>query len=435
MDRRKFLQISGIFSAYAFSGSLQTMLHASKASANSSYFSKDPNRILDMHSSLSYDVISTKGSLMFDGNRVPGNPDGMAAFSVDSKHTVIVRNHELGRTSGKLMGPFKDSKKNALSLGKNHYDPTAFGGTTNILINDKTNEVVKEYLSLSGTMTNCAGGPSPWNTWLTCEENTSKNKKEGISHGYVFEVDPKKDFLQEPVPLKNMGRFSHEAVAFDRYGYAYLTEDRSDGLLYKFIPNQRNSLLEGDLYALKIKLQDSRNWKKNNISVGEEFSVEWVKLEDPDPDDDTLRKTGYEKGATIFARGEGITSDNNSVYFTCTSGGKNRRGQIWRLTPISKFKAKLELWFEMSDKDMINMPDNLTVAPWGDLIVCEDNPDIDRLWGIKPDGSVYLIAENSYTGAELAGVCFNQKNDTMYLNIQQNGQTIAIKGDWNRVRS
>ena len=89
----------------------------------------------------------------------------------------------------------------------------------------------------------------------------------------------------------------------------------------------------------------------------------------------------------------------------------------------------------MSAKDMINMPDNLTVSPWGDLIVCEDNPEIDRLWGIKPDGSVYIIAENRYTGAEFAGVCFNQKNDTMYLNIQQNGQTIAIKGDWNRVRS
>ena len=185
------------------------------------------------------------------------------------------------------------------------------------------------------------------------------------------------------------------------------------------------------MYALKIKHKDSRNWKKNNILEGEEFSVEWVKLDNPDPVDDTLRKTGYEKGATIFARGEGITSDGNSVYFTCTSGGKYRRGQIWKLTPVSKSKAKLELWFEMSAKDMINMPDNLTVAPWGDLIVCEDNPDIDRLWGIKPDGSVYLIAENSYTGAELAGVCFNQKNDTMYLNIQQNGQTIAIKGDWN----
>ena len=435
MNRRKFLQISGIFSAYALSGSLQTILHASRTSLTNKYLSKDPNRIIDLHSSLSYKILSTKGSLMSDGNQVPGNADGMAAFSVNSNHTVIVRNHELGRTSGKLMGPFKHPKKDALSLGASHYDPTAFGGTTNLLINDNTNEVVKEYLSLSGTMTNCAGGPSPWNTWLTCEENTSVNRKESISHGYVFEVDPKKDYLQEPVPLKNMGRFSHEAVAFDRYGYAYLTEDRSDGLLYKYIPNQKNSLLDGNLYALKIKHQDSRNWKKDNISEGEEFSVEWVKLEDPDPVDDTLRKVGYEKGATIFARGEGITSDGNSVYFTCTSGGKYRRGQIWKLTPVSKSKAKLELWFEMSAKDMINMPDNLTVAPWGDLIVCEDNPDIDRLWGIKPDGSVYLIAENSYTGAELAGVCFNQKNDTMYLNIQQNGQTIAIKGDWKRVRS
>ena len=111
MNRRKFLQISGIFSAYAFSGSLQTMLHASKTSLNTSYLSKDPNRILDIHNSLSYNVISTKGSLMFDGNRVPGNADGMAAFSVDSKHTVIVRNHELGRTSGKLMGPFRNPKK------------------------------------------------------------------------------------------------------------------------------------------------------------------------------------------------------------------------------------------------------------------------------------------------------------------------------------
>ena len=64
------------------------------------------------------------------------------------------------------------------------------------------------------------------------------------------------------------------------------------------------------------------------------------------------------------------------------------------------------------------------------------NPDVEHGEAARmPDGSVYLIAENSYTGAELAGVCFNQKNNTMYLNIQQNGQTIAIKGDWNRVRS
>ena len=435
MDRRKFLQISGVFSAYAISGSLQMACSILKTPSIKSPLLKDPKKILDIHSSLSYRVISTKNNLMSDGNRVPGNADGMAVFSTDTNHSTIVRNHELGRTSGRLMGPFEDPKKGALSLGKNHYDRTAFGGTTNILINDNTGKVVKEYLSLSGTMKNCAGGPSPWNTWLTCEENTSINEKESVSHGYVFEVDPKKDYLQEPIPLKNMGRFNHEAVAFDNYGCAYLTEDRSDGLIYKFIPKKKNSLTEGDLYALKIVHRDSRNWKKTNVPLNKAFNVEWLKIENPDPDDDTLRKTGYEMGATMFARGEGITFDGKSIFFTCTSGGKYRKGQIWKLTPNSKSKANLELWLEMSNADMINMPDNLTVAPWGDLIVCEDNSDIDRLWGIKPNGSVYLIAENSYTNSELAGVCFNQKTNTMYLNIQQNGQTVAIEGDWNSVRA
>ena len=112
-----------------------------------------------------------------------------------------------------------------------------------------------------------------------------------------------------------------------------------------------------------------------------------------------------------------------------------RKGQIWKLSPKTKKQSTLELWFEVGKNDMLNMPDNLTVAPWGDLIVCEDNPDIDRLWGIKPNGDSYLIAENNYSRAELAGVCFNPQSNVLYLNIQQNGQTLAIDGDWNNVRS
>ena len=104
------------------------------------------------------------------------------------------------------------------------------------------------------------------------------------------------------------------------------------------------------------------------------------------------------------------------------------------MTPRAKDNSILALWFEVSKNDNLNMPDNLTVAPWGDLIVCEDNPDIDRLWGITPNGKPYLIAENNYSSAELAGVCFGPINNILYLNIQQNGQTIAISGDWNSVR-
>ena len=435
MKRRSFLYLSGVISASAFAGSFAQILRASSSRSFNKKMKKDPNKIIDVHRSLSYKIISRKGDMMSDGYTVPGSPDGMAAFSIENNQTVLIRNHELGRTSGRLMGPFKDPSGDALRLGKMQYDNNAFGGTTSIVIDNSTNQVVKEYLSLVGTMTNCAGGVSPKDTWLTCEENISKKRKNKVPHGYVFEVDPRKDHLQEPIPIKRMGRFQHEAVAFDKYGNGYLTEDRSDGLLYKFVPKSKDSLLNGDLYALNIKVKDSRNWKKRDVAKGQKYKIKWVKLEDVDPVSDTLREEGKSKGATIFARGEGITHDGDSIFITCTSGGSYKKGQIWKLTPNSNEDATLELWYEVDNKDGLNMPDNITVAPWGDLIVCEDNPDLDRLWGITPDGRPYLIAENNYTGAELAGACFSPGGKTLYINIQQNGQTISIDGDWDSVRA
>ena len=434
MKRRSFLYLSGVISASAFAGSFAQILQASSSRSFNKKMKKDPNKIIDVHRSLSYKIVSRQGDMMSDGYTVPGSPDGMAAFSIENNQTVLIRNHELGRTSGRLMGPFKDPSADALSLGKMQYDNNAFGGTTSIVIDNSTNKVVKEYLSLVGTMTNCAGGVSPMDTWLTCEENISKKRKNKVPHGYVFEVDPRKDHLQEPVPIKQMGRFQHEAVAFDKYGNGYLTEDRSDGLLYKFVPKSEDSLFEGDLYALNIRVKDSRNWKKRDVAKNQKYKIKWVKLEDVDPVSDTLREEGKEKGATIFARGEGITHDGDSIFITCTSGGKHKKGQIWKLTPNSVQDGTLELWYEVDHKDGLNMPDNITVAPWGDLIVCEDNPDLDRLWGITPDGRPYLIAENNYTGAELAGACFSPGGKTLYINIQQNGQTISIYGDWDSVR-
>ena len=138
MERRTFLYLSGIISAYAFSGSLRQMLFASKNTTFNSKMIKDPNKVLDVHRSLSYNIISTIGQKMSDGYRVPGSPDGMSAFAVNRENTVIVRNHELGRTSGRLMGPFDNPKNDAMALGEKHYDKNAFGGTTNILLNNKT---------------------------------------------------------------------------------------------------------------------------------------------------------------------------------------------------------------------------------------------------------------------------------------------------------
>ena len=79
------------------------------------------------------------------------------------------------------------------------------------------------------------------------------------------------------------------------------------------------------------------------------------------------------------------------------------------------------------------MPDNIVVAPWGDLIVCEDNSKVNRLWGITSKGNPYLIAENNYSGAEFAGVCFSPFDNTLFVNLQQEGLTLSIDGNWQEV--
>ena len=433
MDRRTFISVSVLLPFFSLrkllgSGDLgfQNKNHLEK-------MTKDVNKILDIHPSLDYRIISKEGSKMSDGFKVPALADGMGSFKVDDK-IVLVRNHELDLKNGTKRSAFYNMEVQVKELGNMHYDNNAIGGTTNIVLDKSSKNVIKEYLSLSGTHDNCSGGVTPWGTWLTCEENIRKKKGNTIPHGYVFEVDPKKQSLNNPVPLKNMGRFYHEAVAFDKFQNAYLTEDRSDGLIYKFVPKKLNSLNKGELFALKIKnKKDSRNWSNQSIEINKRYSTEWVKIEDVDPDDDTMRYEGLMKGATPFSRPEGIISGKDSLYICCTSGGPLKRGQIWKINPINKNESYIELWYEIQDKISLNMPDNIVVAPWGDLIVCEDNSKINRLWGITTQGKPYLIAQNSYSGAEFAGVCFSPFDNTLFVNLQQRGITLAIDGNWDKV--
>ena len=431
MDRRRFLALTGLL---PFVG-LKKILGNSDL-GNKKFLSKltrDVNKIVDIHPSLNYRIISKEGSKMHDGFQVPALADGMGSFMVNDK-IVLVRNHELDPKNGMKRGAFQDPELQIKQLGKKHYDKNSIGGTTNIVLDGSTKEVINEYLSLSGTHDNCSGGITPWGTWLTCEENINKKRANRIPHGYVFEVDPKKPSLNIPLPLKNMGRFYHEAVAFDKFQNAYLTEDRDDGLIYKFIPKKMNSLAEGDLFALKIRTKkDSRNWVNRNIELNKRYLAEWVRIEDVDPDDDTMRYEGMMKGATPFSRPEGIVAGKDSLYICCTSGGPLKRGQIWKITPINKKESSIELWYEVQDRVTLDMPDNIVVAPWGDLIVCEDNSKRNRLWGLNNSGIPYLIAENSYSGAEFAGVCFSPFDNTLFVNIQQRGITLAIDGNWKKL--
>jgi len=392
---------------------------------------KDNNNIIDLHHSLKYQIISEEGSIMSDGFKVPGLADGMGSFLVNDE-IVLVRNHEIVPEHGMDKGPFQNPDTQISLLGNKHYDKNAIGGTTNVVIDKGSKDVLKEYLSLSGTHQNCAGGTTPWGTWLSCEEKVDKKRKGCVSHGYVFEVDPRNPSLNSPHPLKKLGRFNHEAVAFDRFNNAYLTEDRSDGLIYKFIPKYPNNLKEGELFALSITgIKDARNWDSSLIDLNKTYLADWIKIEDYNPDYDSVREEGIIKGATPFARPEGIIAGNDSIYICCTSGGSLKKGQIWKLNPTVFNEISIELWYEVRDTTSLNMPDNITISPWGDLIVCEDNSDINRLWGITTKGKPYLIAQNSYSNSEFAGVCFSPMDNTMFVNLQSNGLTLLINGSWN----
>ena len=405
----------------------------------------DPNGILRLMEKFTYKIISEKGQLMSDGLTVPDKADGMASFMGKDGKIILIRNHEIGhfKTIEKLLqlNPFYKNKnymnenKNLIyDIGKNAVP--CCGGTTTLVYNPNSQKIEKEYLSLAGTLVNCSGGPTPWNTWISCEETVAtQNYDLTKNHGYNFEVIPSENIgLNNAIPLKAMGRFRHEGVAIDPItNIAYQTEDRDEGLIYKFIPNTKEKyIMGGKLQTLSIKngLNDTRNWNKKNYNKNIKYKIEWLDIEDIENKDDKLRYNMADKGAAIFARPEGIWFSNNIVYFTCTSGGAKKIGQIWK---IDVKNQTIELMFESHNSNTMRKCDNITIAPWGDVIVCEDGKGKDKIIGIKKNGDTYVIAENSLNNSEFAGVNFSPDGSILFVNIYSPTMTIAITGPWNLI--
>ena len=439
LSRRKFLELVGISSVTTIVASPLKKLSAQSATGQSLQINKfgtlksDPQGILDLPEGFQYRIISSIGQTMNDGLPVPNNHDGMATFPGKNGSTILVRNHELHPVT----------TKNNLPPDFPQYDPICPGGTTTIVI-DRDRNFQQHYLSLAGTNRNCSGGTTPWGSWISCEEEiATPYAPPGYSleqlfpywgkvtrrHGYNFEV-PATGGLAKPIPLTAMGRFRHEAIATDpKTGYIYQTEDQIDSCFYRFLPQKPGNLQAGGiLEAMVIK-------NKPQIDTGIDFpmgapqAVEWVRIEDVDPQHDTLRYEAQAKGAAIFRRGEGICYADGELYWTCTSGGKAEVGQIFRYNSAS---SKVELFTESPGTEVLDYPDNLILAPFGDLIVCEDGWGEQFLVGITPEGKYYHFARNALNNSEFAGVCFSPDGQTMFVNIYRPGMTLAIWGDWSR---
>jgi uncharacterized protein len=460
-SRRQFLHQSALVSL-AFSGlrNVYAQTDAEKTPPLESYLKRDDKKILDLPAGFSYRVFSKAGEEMDDGFLVPGKHDGMGAFAGPGGRTILIRNHEM-ETSATADSPYgKKSERLAKVDRSKLYDAgrgkkPGLGGTTTLVYDTKQQRLEKHFLSLAGTVRNCAGGMTPWNTWITCEEDTSRPNADGQNsddpmekeHGYNFEVPATHEMkLVDPIPLKAMGRFRHEAVAVDpKTDIVYQTEDRSDGLFYRFIPDQRRKLAAGGrLQALRLKDEaraDTRNFKEQKFKPGQKLAVEWIDVANINsPDDDIRYQCFFESGAARFARGEGIWYGPDAFHFACTNGGTARKGQIWRYLPSpeegrpgeKEQPGHLELFIEPNDGNLVENCDNIALAPWGDLIICEDGKNPQYLVGVTPAGKTYRFARN--TISEFAGACFSPDGSTMFVNILGPGMTLAITGPWNRLR-
>ncbi len=403
--------------------------------------------LLNLPRGFEYLTFGWTGDVMADGRPTPGGHDGMGAFrdtgpkgSNGSKGPKgghgrgnlihLVRNHELGTGT-----PF--------AAGGAVYDPTSGGGTTTLTFDTHAGHLVEHHASLSGTIRNCAGGITPAGTWLTCEETTQVNGD--TRHGYVFEVPT--SGLADARPLKQMGRFSHEATATDpRTGIVYETEDAGSSALYRYLPVDAADLAAGGvLQAMRLEGTDTTaSWV-----TGTSARADWVAVDQPDwgPGERSCWEQAAAGGAARIVRGEGLWYGNDVVYVVSTSGGPVGEGQVFAYDPAA---ATFTCIYASPSADVLDAPDNITVSPRGGLVLCEDGGGREYLHGLTPDGEIFRFAENNavlspelaaakgygrtdYTGSEWAGATFEpQRGEWLFVNLQSPGITFAITGPWRR---
>ncbi|MFE2494331.1 alkaline phosphatase PhoX [Streptomyces scopuliridis] len=405
----------------------------------------DPDGLLDLPRGFRYKVLSREGDPLRSGEgRVPSNHDGMAALPGRRGRVHLVRNHE-NRATAPIPVP---------AVPGLTYDPMGKGGCTALELDGRDN-VLGERVAIAGTAVNCAGGPTPWGTWLTCEETEDRAGTNGYTkdHGFIFEVDGADPLRTGAVPLTAMGRFQHEAIAIDPgTGIVYETEDAFDrpfGLFYRFLPQKPHggtgSLRAGGaLEAMRVPgVPDLSAVQEPGTSFDR---VEWVPVPDPLARETPIRLQDFGPGGITHAQKlEGCYWGERAVYFVSSfarsaeGSAADHYGQVWKYEPKRRRLTLVIVFGPDTDIQLPGeSPDNICLAPSGGLMVCEDGGGAQHVFGVTRRGEVYALARGAQnTGTpedpewgEFAGVTFSPDGATMYVNCYTPGTTFAVTGPW-----
>jgi secreted PhoX family phosphatase len=447
LSRRRFLGAAVYAGGYALA--LQKLQGCSAAPDTSASIAPVDDEVtglplIQLPDGFRYRSFSWAGEQMLGGYTTPAKHDGMGCVAETDGIITLVRNHER-IFAGEPLAPITA------------YDGRAQGGTTTLRFDTRKGEWLDARASLAGTFANCAGGVTPWGTWLSCEEAVIEadgrlgprfnNRVAELEqeHGYVFEVPA--DGVSDARPLKALGRFRHEAIAVDpTTGILYQTEDNQPRSgVYRFIPLREGSLDEGRLQMMAVR---GTSDMRRDVPRDTWMDVAWVDIDDPGAshtpgtlDSAGVFAQGKRIGGATFARPEGCWYESGKVYFSDTTGGNAECGQIYEYEPAAE---RLRLIFESPRREVLDHPDNITTTPNGGLLICEDRPQrVQRMSALTRGGELVPFAANNvelgpewgdqagnHRNAEWAGACFSADGNWLFANIQEPGFSVAITGPW-----